>query len=89
VEAQPLARLPEHRHENEQVGLLVRGQLTFTIAGRETTVRGGDGWVIPGDVLHGAVAGPDGALVIETWGPPREDFRQLPPAAPGAARWPT
>jgi len=37
-ELDPGMAMPEHRHPNEQVGLVVRGEFTFTIGG-ETRLR--------------------------------------------------
>jgi quercetin dioxygenase-like cupin family protein len=88
VEIDRNAPLPAHQHHNEQVGLLVQGELTFTIDGAKRTVHAGEGWVIPSQALHDAVAGPDGAIVIETWSPPRNDFRELAPLTPCAPAWP-
>jgi quercetin dioxygenase-like cupin family protein len=88
LEVEPNAQLPSHQHGNEQVGLLVRGSLTFRVDGDVRTVRAGDAWVIPSNAIHDAKSGPDGAIVIETWAPPRNDFRDLavlPLSQPG---WP-
>jgi quercetin dioxygenase-like cupin family protein len=82
------AALPAHHHSNEQVGLLVRGQLTFNTGDSTRTLRAGEGWVIPGDALHDGVAGPEGAIVIETWSPPREDFQKLAALPPTTPLWP-
>ncbi|MGA9018750.1 MAG: cupin domain-containing protein [Candidatus Cybelea sp.] len=88
LEVEANAKLPLHHHTNEQVGLLVRGQLTFTVDGERRTVRPGDGWVIPPEASHDAIAGPDGAIVIETWAPPRHDFSDLPLLPLDKPAWP-
>ncbi|MGB8909337.1 MAG: cupin domain-containing protein [Candidatus Cybelea sp.] len=88
VEIEPNARLPSHSHHNEQVGLLVRGELTFNVDGETRSVRAGEGWVIPANSAHDATAGPSGAIVIETWSPPRDDFRQLAQLEPCRPGWP-
>jgi quercetin dioxygenase-like cupin family protein len=88
VEIDPNAPLPSHHHDNEQVGLLVRGSLTFTVDGELRTATAGEGWVIPGNTEHAAVAGPDGAVVIETWAPPRRDFQELAEMPAATPLWP-
>lgn len=88
LEVEPFAELPSHAHHNEQVGLLVRGELTFTVDGKGRIVRPGEGWVIPANAAHAAVAGADGAIVIETWAPPRLDFRDLQSSEPARPAWP-
>lgn len=88
LEVEPNAPLPSHSHRNEQVGLLVGGELVFNVGDAHRTVRAGEGWVIPANVPHDATAGPDGAVVIETWAPPRHDFRELAQLAPCKPAWP-
>jgi quercetin dioxygenase-like cupin family protein len=71
----PDAVVPTHSHPHEQMGFLVSGTLEFTIAG-ETRVLSGSGMVfVPGGVPHAAKAGPGGAVALEAFSPPREEFR--------------
>lgn len=71
----PGAVVPTHSHPHEQMGMLVSGTLEFTIAG-ETRVLSGSGMVfVPGGVPHAAKAGPGGAVALEVFSPPREEFR--------------
>lgn len=71
----PDAVVPMHSHPHEQMGMIVSGTLEFTIAG-ETRVLAGSGMVfVPGGVPHAAKAGPGGALALEVFSPPREEFR--------------
>ena len=71
----PDAVVPAHSHPHEQMGMLVSGTLEFTIAG-ETRVLSGSGMVfVPGGVPHAAKAGPGGAVALEVFSPPREEFR--------------
>ena len=88
VEIDPNAPLPSHSHRNEQLGLIERGELTFNVDGERRTVRTSEGWVIPANAAHDATAGPSGAVVIETWSPPRNDFRELAALAPCKPSWP-
>jgi quercetin dioxygenase-like cupin family protein len=68
------AVIPLHQHPQEQTGYLVSGQLIFTIAGAEFTMRPGDGWIIPGGVEHGVTV-PEDSVVVEVFSPVREDYR--------------
>jgi len=71
----PDAVVPTHSHPHEQMGMIVSGTLEFTIAG-ETRVLAGSGMVfVPGGVPHAAKAGPGGAVALEVFSPPREEFR--------------
>jgi quercetin dioxygenase-like cupin family protein len=77
VELEPNAVVPEHRHPNEQTGILIRGVLTFTVGGERKELEPGAMWVIPGDTPHDVVAGPDGAWIAELFAPPRADWSDL------------
>jgi unsaturated pyranuronate lyase len=90
VELEPGLRMPEHRHPNEQVGVVLRGEFTFTIAGETRLRRAGDMWVIPAGLPHSVEGtGDAGCTVVETFSPPRLDWADMPleQAAPGV--WPS
>jgi quercetin dioxygenase-like cupin family protein len=88
VELDPNAVVPEHRHENEQLGLVIAGSLEFRI-GEETRELGpGETWTIPSNVPHEVTAGPKGAVVIDVFAPVREDWRSLELAEARDPRWP-
>jgi len=71
----PDAVVPTHSHPHEQMGFMVSGTLEFTIAG-ETRVLSGSGMVfVPGGVPHAAKAGPGGAVALDAFSPPREEYR--------------
>jgi len=78
VELAPNAVVPEHRHDHEQVGFVITGQMTFTVDGETRTLGVGGTWRIPSGLPHDAVAGPEGALVIDTFTPGRHDWDTLP-----------
>ena len=88
VELEPGAIVPEHHHEHEQLGLCIRGSITFTIADERRDLRPGGTWRIPSDVPHGAVAGPEGAIVVDIFAPVRADWDALPRSTPRRPRWP-
>ncbi len=88
VELQPRAIVPEHRHEHEQLGLCIEGSITFTVDDETRTLGPGGTWRIPSDRPHHAVAGPDGAVVVDIFSPVRADWFELPTSAPRAPRWP-
>jgi quercetin dioxygenase-like cupin family protein len=75
-ELDPNAELRAHSHHNEQIGMLLRGHVTFRTDQGETEVGPGQVWVIPGGEEHGGVAGPEGATVVEVFSPPRTDWPQ-------------
>jgi quercetin dioxygenase-like cupin family protein len=89
VELGPDAVVPEHRHEHEQLGLCIQGSITFTIDGERRALGPGGTWRIPSNLPHDAVAGPDGAVVVDIFAPVRADWDALPRSKPRPPRWPS
>ena len=83
VELAPGAIVPEHRHEHEQLGMCLEGSITFTVDGERRELGPGGTWRIPSNLPHDAVAGPDGAVVVDIFSPVRADWDALPRSAPG------
>jgi len=77
IELDPNTAVPEHHHVNEQTGILLRGSMSFTIGDETKEILPGEMWVIPADVPHSVVAGPDGAALAELFAPPRADWAGL------------
>jgi quercetin dioxygenase-like cupin family protein len=88
VELEPNAHVPEHRHANEQLGFVITGTLRFRIGGETRELGPGGTWSIPGDVPHEVHAGPEGAVAVDIFAPPRKDWDDLPPAGDAPAAWP-
>jgi quercetin dioxygenase-like cupin family protein len=75
VEFAPRAIVEPHSHPHEQMGMLLEGELTFTIGGQTRTLRPGEMWRIPGGVVHSAVAGDAPVKALDVFHPVREDYR--------------
>jgi quercetin dioxygenase-like cupin family protein len=88
VELDPGVPLPEHHHEHEQLGVVIRGAITFRIGDETRELGPGETWTIPSNVPHEATAGPDGAVVIDVFAPVREDWAALEATEPREPRWP-
>jgi quercetin dioxygenase-like cupin family protein len=88
VELDPGAVVPEHRHPNEQNGMVIRGEVRFRIGDEERRLGPGGTWRILGGVPHSVVTGPEGAVVIDVFAPIRSDWDALPTLEPEAPRWP-
>jgi quercetin dioxygenase-like cupin family protein len=88
VELDPEAPLPEHSHDNEQLGIVIRGSLTLRVGNEERMLGSGETWRIESNVPHEGRAGPDGAVVVDVFAPPRDDWRALEPQDPQPPRWP-
>ena len=81
------AVVQEHQHENEQVGFVVQGEMTFTIGGETRTLVAGDTYNIPSRTPHSATTGPDGCIAVDVFAPVRADWDALATAAPRPSAW--
>jgi quercetin dioxygenase-like cupin family protein len=89
VELAPNAVVPEHRHAAEQLGMVIRGEMHFTVDGETRDLGPGGTWRILGDRPHDVVAGPEGAVVIDVFTPIRADWEDRPIVDPAPTpRWP-
>jgi quercetin dioxygenase-like cupin family protein len=87
VDLAPNSVVAEHKHENEQLGFVIGGSLTFTIGGETRELIRGDTYVIGANVPHQASAGPDGCVVVDVFSPIRADWEKLPRDEPSSSRW--
>ena len=67
----PGATFPIHEHAEEQITLVLDGEITFTAAGRSRELNAGAWSVVPGEVAHGVTAGAAGARFLAIVVPPR------------------
>ena len=89
VELDPDVTVPEHSHENEQLGVVLTGALTFTVGAETRELGPGQSWCITAHVPHSVVAGPDGAVLVEVFSPVRDDWRALVSLDAQPSRWPS
>lgn len=80
--------VPEHRHENEQVGFVLRGSVTMVIAGESRVLSAGGTYRITSNVPHSARAGAGGVTVVDVFAPVRADWHQAPTVEPFPGGWP-
>ena len=74
IELAPGSVVPEHRHVSEQLGICLRGSITFTIDDETRELGPGGTWRIPSGHPHTVAAGPDGAEVLDAFSPTRDDW---------------
>lgn len=72
-EFMPGARFPRHRHAQEQITLVQRGAVTFTVGDVPEKLAAGAWSVVPPDLEHGLEATEQGAEVVAIVIPPRVD----------------
>jgi quercetin dioxygenase-like cupin family protein len=88
VELAPNAVVPEHRHEAEQLGIVMTGEMHFAVDGETRVLGPGGTWRILSNRPHDVVAGPDGAIVLDIFTPVRSDWDNLPVVEGAVPRWP-
>jgi quercetin dioxygenase-like cupin family protein len=88
VEAARGAVLPEHDHRNEQLGMVVEGSVRFRIGDEQRSLGPGGVWRIPPHTPHTVTAGEAGAVVIDVFSPPRDDWAGLERGEPRQPAWP-
>ena len=80
--------VPEHRHENEQLGMCLSGSLVFRVGEESRELHAGETWNIPANVPHEVHVGPVGAVVIDVFAPTRDDWRDTESVQSRQPRWP-
>lgn len=88
VELDPGAVVADHHHENEQLGIVLRGSMSFRVGDEREELGPGGTWRIPANTPHEAVAGADGAVVIDVFAPTRDDWKEIEPLERRSLRWP-
>ena len=88
VELEPNSIVPEHSHENEQLGIVLSGSLRFRVGDESRELGPGGTWRIPANTPHEVITGTDGAVVIDVFAPTRDDWSAVEPQEPRAPRWP-
>jgi quercetin dioxygenase-like cupin family protein len=70
---QPGSVFPEHHHPEEQVTVVISGQIEFNVAGETVVLTNGQAAVIPSNVPHGArVIGEEPVETFNAMSPRRE-----------------
>jgi len=79
VTMDPDAVVPTHSHPHEQMGILISGKIELAIAGEVMPLAGNSMFLVPGMTLHALRAGPEGAVLVEAFSPPREEYKTAGP----------
>jgi len=75
----PFLVTPEHDHPHEQMTIVERGRVRFTIDGQERIASQGDVLHFPPHIEHGATMLDEEVVLVDIFSPIREEF--LPPSA--------
>jgi quercetin dioxygenase-like cupin family protein len=77
VSFEPNAVAPAHHHDEQQIAIVLSGELEFTVGGETRVMHAGDCVVIPPNVEHGGFAGPQGCQALDVFTPPRAGILRL------------
>jgi quercetin dioxygenase-like cupin family protein len=75
IDLLPNALIPPHHHPQEQISVILSGEVTMTIGGETRLLKPGDMYLVPADVEHGGQAGADGAHMIDVFSPVRQELQ--------------
>ena len=76
VRIAPHSKGTPHSHPQEQWGVLLEGALVRIQGGEEVAMKAGNFWCTPGGVEHSVRTGDEGALVLDVFAPPRDEYRK-------------
>ena len=62
---------PIHHHVEQQIAIVLSGELTLTVGNETKVLHAGDCVVIPPHVPHCGSSGPEGRTVLDVFSPPR------------------
>jgi quercetin dioxygenase-like cupin family protein len=88
VEVEPGAELPEHSHVNEQLGMVIEGSVVFRVGDESRNLGPGGIWRIPANTPHTVTGGDQGAVVVDIFSPPRDDWAARETLEPRQTVWP-
>lgn len=75
-EVEPNSRFEMHRHESEQITMVLEGELFFEIAERMICVKQGEVIAIPSNVPHAVFTQKKSAKAVDAWSPPMEKYKK-------------
>jgi quercetin dioxygenase-like cupin family protein len=70
----PHVDTPAHSHPHEQMTMVEKGRVRFTIGGHAREAAAGDVLHVPSNVVHGATMLDEEVVLIDIFTPIREDF---------------
>jgi quercetin dioxygenase-like cupin family protein len=67
------AHVPPHDHPHEQIGYVASGRVRFVIGGDPRELSAGDGYLVPGGVIH-EVTAIEPSICIDCFSPVRQEY---------------
>lgn len=73
-EVQPHSRFESHRHESEQITMVLEGALFFETNGKVIEVKAGEVIAIPSNIPHAVFTKDAAVKAVDAWSPVREKY---------------
>ena len=67
--------VPLHSHSHEQAGIVLEGEMDFTIGDETRRLQVGDLYIVPGHVVHGVEVGSQPARALDIFSPVRDEYK--------------
>ena len=78
VEMEPGSILPEHKHDHEQISLVIEDELELKVGEKTMVMRKGDVAVVPSQVIHSGRVMEKFTVAVDAWHPVRTDYIAKP-----------
>lgn len=75
MEFEPNSVIPEHKHQHEQITIILEGKMEMVVGGIKKTVSKGDVVAIPSNTTHSAQILEVFTIAVDAWSPVREDYK--------------
>ena len=75
VDLEAYAVVKTHNHPQEQAGMVLNGEIEFTIAEETRVLKTGDVYMIPGGIEHSVKVGSEPVQVLDVFYPIREELK--------------
>ena len=66
---------PPHSHPEEQTGMVLDGEIEFTVGNETRLCKKGDAFAILGGVEHSVTNGDKLTIIAQAFSPPREEYK--------------
>lgn len=88
VSFEPHTEAPRHAHDEEQITIVLEGELEFDLGGETRILTKGQLAVVPSNVPHGARTHDSSCLEVDVFSPPRQALlalmqERIPPSPGG------
>lgn len=74
-EVEPNSHFEMHKHDSEQITLVLEGTLYFEMPDKTISVKKGDVIAIPSNIKHAVFTKDDFVSAVDAWSPVREEYK--------------